>query len=110
MNDAANTNTDGEARSYWVLAESTITTLSNNKFDASSVFVSSPVKNEIAIKGLTSNVKQVSVYTILGSRVFTKQIDGQSTLTIDASLLSSGMYIVELSGESGKFTKKIIKQ
>jgi hypothetical protein len=109
MNDAANTNTDGEARSYWVLVESSIV-LSNDKFDTSSIFISNPVNNEIRIKGLTSNVKEVAVYSLLGQKMITKEVNAESTLTMDASALSSGMYLVEMKGENGSFTKKIVKQ
>ncbi len=84
--------------------------LSNSKFDTSSIFISSPVKNLLSVKGLTSNVKQVSVYSLLGSKVLTRKVEGQSAINVDVSALSSGMYIVELSGDAGKYAKKIIKQ
>ncbi|MFD0835641.1 T9SS type A sorting domain-containing protein [Mariniflexile aquimaris] len=84
--------------------------LSNNKFDASSIFISNPVKNQLNIKGLTDNVNKVSIFSLLGQEVLSKKVDAQSSINIDVSTLSKGMYIVELSGDSGKFTKKIIKQ
>ncbi|MFG6686807.1 T9SS type A sorting domain-containing protein [Mariniflexile sp. HNIBRBA6329] len=87
-----------------------VAALSTEDFDTSSIFISNPVNNELSIKGLTSNVKQVSVYSLLGAKVLTKKVDGQSAINVDVSALSSGFYIVELSGESGRFTKKIIKQ
>jgi hypothetical protein len=109
MNDAANAATDGEARSYWFLEESSIV-LSNDKFDTSSIFISNPVNNEISIKGLTSNVKEVSVYSLLGQKMITEEVNAESSLTMDASSLSSGMYLVEMKGDNGSFTKKIVKQ
>lgn len=87
-----------------------ISTLSNTKFDASSIFISNPVKNQLNIKGFTGNVSKVSVFTLLGQEVLSRKIDAQSSLNIDLSTLTSGMYLVQLSGETGKFTKKIIKQ
>lgn len=87
-----------------------IETLNNKKFDSSSIFVSNPVKNQLNITGLTDNVNKVAVFSLLGQEVLNRKVEGQSELSIDASALSSGIYIVELSGEAGKFTKKIIKK
>lgn len=87
-----------------------IASLSTEEFDSSSIFVSNPVANEISIKGLTSSVNTVKVYSLLGTQVLSRKIEAQSSLNLDVSKLASGMYIVELSGENGRFTKKIIKQ
>ncbi|GAA4958029.1 T9SS type A sorting domain-containing protein [Algibacter aquimarinus] len=85
--------------------------LSNDKFDTSSIFVSNPVKNEISIKGLTQNVKEVSVYSLLGQKMMTKEVSAESSdVSIDASSLRSGMYLVEMKGDNGSYTKKIVKQ
>jgi hypothetical protein len=84
--------------------------LSNEKFDTSSIFVSNPVNNELSIKGLTSNVSKVSVFTLLGSEVLTKNIAGKSAISINVSGLAAGMYIVKLQGDNGSFSKKIVKQ
>jgi hypothetical protein len=42
--------------------------------------------------------------------MITKEVNAESTLTMDASALSSGMYLVEMKGENSSFTKKIVKQ
>lgn len=83
--------------------------LSTNDIDTSSVFVSNPVKNALLINGLTSNVKDVSVYSLLGNLVLQSSVNGESSLTLNTSSISSGMYIVKLSGENVSFSKKIIK-
>ena len=84
--------------------------LSNEKFDTSSIFIANPVKNTLSIKGITDIVNQVSVYSILGQEVLTKKVDTQSTLNIDFSSLTSGIYLVKLQGDTGSFIKKIIKE
>lgn len=84
--------------------------LSNEEFDTSSIFISNPFKNEINIKGLNANVKEVSVYSLLGKEVLTRNVDGQTSLTIDVSAFTSGMYLVKMQGDNGTFTKKIVKQ
>ncbi len=103
------TTTTSDDNSLWTLEESSIV-LSNEDFDISSIFVSNPVKNEITIKGLTGNVKQISLYSILGKEVSTKKLDKQTSLSIDISDLASGLYLLEMKGENGAFTKKVIKQ
>lgn len=84
--------------------------LSNDSFDASSVFVSNPVNNQLTIKGLNSDITKLSVYNLLGSKVLTQNVSGTSSLNINVSNLVSGMYIVKLEGANGAFSKKIIKQ
>lgn len=94
----------------WVLEESPFVVLSASDFDTSSIFVSNPVVNEIEISGFTSNLKEVSVYSLLGQKMLTKQVNSETSLTLDASALTSGMYLVKLQGDNGSFTQKIVKQ
>ncbi|MFS4482760.1 T9SS type A sorting domain-containing protein [Hyunsoonleella sp. 2307UL5-6] len=87
-----------------------VATLSNEDFDTSSIFISNPVNNELSINGLTDNVNQVSIYSLIGQEVISRKLTGQATLTLDVSDLTSGMYLVKLTGANGSFTKKIVKQ
>jgi len=92
----------------FVLVES----LSTEEFDTSSVFISNPVKDELSIEGLNQNIKQISVYNLLGKEVISSTLEADTTSTkLDASALTTGMYIVKLQGENGaSFTKKIVKE
>lgn len=96
----------------WVLetAAGSQVTLNNKKFDTSSIFVSNPVKNQLNIKGLNSNVKQISVYSLLGQEVLSRKVEAQTSLSMDVSSLSRGMYLVKIAGELGSISKKIIKE
>jgi hypothetical protein len=84
--------------------------LGNEQFDTSSIFIANPVKNTLSIKGISDNVNQVSIYSLLGQEVLTKKVHAQSTLDIDFSSLTSGIYLVKLQGDAGSFIKKIIKE
>jgi len=86
--------------------------LSTEEFDTSSVFISNPVKDELSIEGLNQNIKQISVYNLLGKEVISSTLEADATSTkLDASALTTGMYIVKLQGENGaSFTKKIVKE
>ena len=79
-------------------------------FDSSSIFISNPVNDELTIKGLSPNIKEVSVYSLLGNRVLSRKVDGRTSLSLDSSTLSNGMYLVKIASDSGSFTKKIVKQ
>lgn len=86
-----------------------LSVLSNEDFDTSSIFVSNPVNDQLTIKGLSSDVNQLSVYSLLGQEVITRTVNSES-INIDINALISGMYLVKISNDSGIFTKKIIKQ
>lgn len=86
--------------------------LSTEEFDTSSIFISNPVKDQLSIDGLTANVKQISIYNLLGQRVLLSNVeDNTSSIKLDVSAFSSGMYIVKLEGENlSNFSKKIVKE
>ncbi|ANW95871.1 hypothetical protein AXE80_06070 [Wenyingzhuangia fucanilytica] len=86
-----------------------VETLSSKEFNVSSVFVANPVDNSLAVSGLTNQINEIKVYSILGKEVLRHKLNNQNTLSLDVSGLVSGVYIVVFSGEKGSFTKKIIK-
>lgn len=87
-----------------------IQSLSTEAFDASSIVIANPVNNRLSVKGLTSKISQVAIYSLLGQEVMSRQLKGESSLSLDVSALTSGMYIVNFKGENGSLTKKILKQ
>jgi hypothetical protein len=58
---------------------------------------------------MTNDVVEVSIYSLLGTQILTKKVGSQTSLKFDIAALTSGMYIVEMKGETGNFIKKIIK-
>jgi hypothetical protein len=86
--------------------------LSVNTFGLDAFVITNPVSNQLTIKGATSKVSKLNVYSVLGNTVLSKVIDNQNgDISVNVSALSSGLYIVELNGENGeRLTKKIIKQ
>ncbi len=87
-----------------------ISTLSADSFDSSSVFVSNPSSNRLNIKGLTSTINKINVYSLLGQPVLVRELKGERNLNLDISSLSNGVYVVNFVTENGSFTKKIVKQ
>ncbi len=102
---------DGETnRSLWVLAEAVLSTKS---FGADAFIISNPVNNRLTIKGAaTSKVNEISLYSVLGNRVLSKTMNNvNGDINIDVNTLSTGLYIIKMSGDNGeRFTKKIVKQ
>ena len=86
--------------------------LGTEEFDATSVFISNPVKDQLSIEGLTKDIKQISVYDLLGKRMLTRAIqNNEVSLKLDVNALTRGLYIVKLEGENNvSFSKKIVKQ
>lgn len=87
-----------------------VSVLSSSNFDSSSIFVSNPVSNQITIKGLTNTVSQLEVYSLLGKRVISADVDGRTEVSLNVNALTNGMYIVKMIGDNVSFSKKIVKQ
>ena len=83
-----------------------------NTFNTEEFSIANPISNELTIKGSTSEINKVVVYSVLGNQVLSKSINNNNgDININVSSLATGLYIVELNGVSGqRLTKKIIKQ
>ncbi|WP_158548343.1 T9SS type A sorting domain-containing protein [Marixanthomonas ophiurae] len=71
-----------------------------------------PVKNKLIIENssLKSSQLNLSIYTIQGKEVVSKNIQFENETSIDVSNLSSGMYFINIEDERGiKTTQKIVK-
>ena len=102
---------NGQDASWWALEESTIV-LSTKSFGVDAFSISNPVNDQLTIKGATSKVKQISLYSVIGNKVLSKSVNNvNGDIKLNVNALSSGLYIVEMTGNDGqRFTKKIIKQ
>lgn len=95
-------------RTQWIIEP--LVPLSTSDLEPSSVFVSNPIlNNTIEIKGLSNNINKVEVFNLLGKSLTVKNIDNASSISLDASNFSSGLYLVKLYTESDVITKKILK-
>lgn len=83
-----------------------------NTFGADAFSIANPVNNQLTIKGATSKVEKISLYSVLGNKVLSQSISNSNgDISVNVSALSTGLYIVEMIGNAGeRFTKKIIKQ
>lgn len=89
-----------------------IETASVNSFGLNAFIISNPVNNFLTVKGAISKVSKISLYSVLGNKVLSKAVNNvNGDINIDVNALSTGLYILEMTGENGeRFTKKIVKQ
>lgn len=108
------TNSDAEDdRSLWAVEVSEIQPVaSTQSFSIGAFSISNPINNQLTIKGATSDVSEISMYSVLGNKVLSKSMNSESgDISINVSALANGLYIVEMTSNDGqRFTKKIIKQ
>ncbi|GAA3651745.1 hypothetical protein GCM10022397_40240 [Flavivirga jejuensis] len=82
-------------------------TASIDEVFSSSISVNNPVTNTLTINGPAGfELKEATLYTILGKEVLTS-----TSTTINASKLSTGLYVLKIENIEGLIaTKKIVKQ
>lgn len=100
-------NLNGTGRFYLRFSNTTLST-PNNELDVVKIY-SNYTEKTIVIAGQLLEDTIARVYDIQGRLVASQQFNTSSTLqTIDASILNSGVYIVELSNKGYSRTEKII--
>ena len=85
------------------------TTLSNEEFSASdfSIFPN-PVTNELNITSFTT-LDNLIIYDISGRTVFQKTLKEELNITVDLSILNSGVYLLKINKGESYIIKRIIK-
>ncbi|WP_158839588.1 T9SS type A sorting domain-containing protein [Polaribacter sp. L3A8] len=91
------------------LIEAAVASVNTFGLDAFSVYTSN---NQLTVKGATSKVKQISIYSVLGNKVLSKTVSNSNgDINLNVTSLSTGLYILKMVGVNGeKFSKKIIKE
>jgi hypothetical protein len=83
-----------------------------NTFGVDAFVISNPVSNQLTIKGATSKIQELSLFSVLGNKVLSKSVSNSNgDISLDVNSLSTGLYILKMVGVNGeKFSKKILKQ
>ncbi len=105
---------DGGNQDYsLVITGISATNLNNATFDTNSISVwPNPVANQLNITN-TSNFEgdvSVKLYDLSGRLVNSKQNTAGNTIQIDTSVLSSGVYLVNITDGQNTVQKKVIKE
>lgn len=88
------------------------TTLSNDSFQINDFSVSpNPAKDNLNIV-LPSTIQNsaISVYDVLGKRIYSTVIENTHTKSIDVSSWKSGVYLIRVSNDKSTHTKRFVKQ
>ncbi len=67
-----------------------------------------PMQDQFVFSGLSTQDTEIVIFDILGKRVYTQQ--NVTNQTIDVSSLKSGIYMMTISSEDQKTTRKLIVQ
>ncbi len=74
-------------------------------------FYPNPVNNVLTVSNTDRvTVDRVFVSDVTGRVIISKEVDGESSITLDFSGLNAGLYFVTVKGENRAFTSKIVKQ
>ena len=74
-------------------------------------FYPNPVNNVLTVSNPDRvTVDRVFVSDVTGRVIISKEVDGESSITLDFSGLNAGLYFVTVKGENRAFTSKIVKQ
>ena len=81
--------------------------ISDNLIDGFSAYPN-PVRNgKLTITSATSDVKNVSIYNVLGRKVFSQNITGTSK-QLNIASVTSGVYILKVVEGTKSSTKKLV--
>lgn len=105
-------------RAQWILEPVSInlTTqllMSDNLGDVESDFklYPNPVSYSLRIDDVLEDMNTINVYDLSGSKVLSKNIEGNGTYSqLDVSALSKGIYVLEIIGKNETVRRKLVKE
>ncbi len=97
---------NGIGRFYLHTANSVLTIDKNKTFNNISVYKLN--KSTLRVSGLSEEKTAISIFNILGKKVFTTSFIANGVRDVVLPSLSRGIYLVQLKNNSGKLNKKII--
>jgi len=81
-------------------------TLGLDEFAQNPLFYSNPVKDEVRVQTATG-IEAISIYNILGQKIFSSYYNGQQDVIINAQSWQKGMYVLSVKNNNG--TSKSVK-
>jgi len=91
---------------YMGSASIIVTSIENLSTNENATIFYNPLNNEVLITDISNPTLNVAIYDVTGRLV--KQCEGSKT--IDVSMLSKGLFVVNLKTENGSLTKKFVKE
>jgi GH35 family endo-1,4-beta-xylanase len=85
------------------------TTDLTNVIDEAVRLYPSPFKNELIIEN-TGNYKNVSIFDLSGRKCLYRELNNETSISLNTTLIANGIYIVELANDKEKSTYKVEKK
>ncbi|MGG8498024.1 T9SS type A sorting domain-containing protein, partial [Tenacibaculum sp. TC6] len=93
---------------FYIHAKSQVLSTDNLQQNLSNVSIYKSSRNELTVAGLQTEKASLTVYSVLGKKLANTTFKSSGAYTTSLPELASGIYIVEVSSELGKVSKKII--
>lgn len=102
-------NTDANSiGQFYLHTSSKPLSIGDNKQELANVSIYLSNSNELTITGLQTEKTTINVYSVLGKQVFTNTITSNGVSKVNLPSLNTGVYIVNITSESGKISRKIV--
>ncbi|PQJ81039.1 hypothetical protein BTO18_15135 [Polaribacter porphyrae] len=79
----------------------------NNTIEGFATYPNPVTNNTFTISSLSSDTKQVSIFNVLGKRVFSTNVSGTKS-DVDVSEIASGLYILKVTEGTKTATSKLV--
>lgn len=101
----------GGSQNYSLIISGFDQTLDSGNFDLKNVSVfPNPTNDILNINSVNDSIISYNIYDLQGRKVGTNKISNLYNFSIDISNYNSGIYIIELNSQMGKYSQKIVKK
>ncbi|WP_105017023.1 T9SS type A sorting domain-containing protein [Polaribacter porphyrae] len=98
---------DGEVRILPINLAGLVLGVKNNTIEGFATYPNPVTNNTFTISSLSSDTKQVSIFNVLGKRVFSTNVSGTKS-DVDVSEIASGLYILKVTEGTKTATSKLV--
>ena len=99
---------ESETNGQFFIHMKTSSVLSTNETLLNSIRIYNKRNNTLQINGLTGGKAVISIFNLLGSKVFSSSFEASTSNSVNVPNLSKGVYVVKLKTMDGELNKKII--
>jgi serine protease AprX len=101
----------GGSQNYSLIITGFDQTLANEDFSISNVSVyPNPTNDILNVSSLNNEINNYSIFDLQGRKVYSNKVNNLNNFSLDITNLNSGIYIIELYSENGKYSQKIVKK
>lgn len=101
----------GNLQNYTLIVSGSNQTLSIDKFNNENISIyPNPTNNSINISSQNEPIINFVIYDLQGRKVDSNKMNSIYNFSVDLSNFNSGIYIIELNSENGKYSQKIVKK